>query len=201
MNAHDQPGLFDIPEASSTEPPARTTRGTNRQTWTRVATADVVVTDADALRAAAARAETGAVTLDLDLDAGADGEDDAASGEIAGSDVFDALAWLIWPTDGLEVLLEAGAVQVLSVESAVEVHSAERGALTWTVTVKLRDVNELRRLAAQAHPEEAAEVASSLSAAWRCAADPFAPLASIPGIRWQPGPVEVQHVPKCQRSR
>ena len=108
---------------------------------------------------------------------------------------------LIWPTDGLEVLLERGVVQVLSVESAVEAHFGRRGTISWTVTVKLRDVGELRRIAAEAHPEAATQITQNLSVSWRCAADPFAPLASIPGVRWQPGTVEAHHVPARQRSR
>jgi len=58
------------------------------------------------------------------------------------------------------------------------------------VTITLRanpDVEELRRLAAQAHPDAAGLIAASLAFAWQCAADPFAPLRSIPGTAWRPG--------------
>lgn len=67
--------------------------------------------------------------------------------------------------------------------------------VTWTVTVKLTDVDELRRLAAGAHPDAAGLIADSLAVAWQRAADPFAPLASIPGIAWRPGQVDVEHLP------
>lgn len=116
----------------------------------------------------------------------------------AASGVLDALAWLIWPTDGLESLLDANAVRILSVASEVQAESVDRGRITWTVTVKLIDVQQLRRLAAQAHPAEAVLIADSLAVAWQRAADPFAPLRSIPGIAWQPGHVEVQHMPRAQ---
>lgn len=200
MDAHDQPGLFDLPEGASIDPPHRATRGNNRETWTRIATAEVVITDPDALRAAATRAETGAVAIDLDAGAGHEDEGVGTFDEGSVSDVFDALVWLIWPTDGLESLLDVGAIRVLSMESAVEAQSADRGKLSWSVTVKLQDVQELRRIAAETHPDKAAEAAVSLSAAWQCSADPFAPLVPIPGITWHPGPVELQHVPARKRE-
>lgn len=64
-----------------------------------------------------------------------------------------------------------------------------------TVTVKLTDVDRVRRLATQAHPEDAALIADSLAVAWQRAADPFAPLRSIPGIAWRPVKVDVEHLP------
>jgi len=45
------------------------------------------------------------------------------------------------------------------------------------------------------NPADADLIAGSLAIAWQRAADPFAPLRSIPGISWRPGPVEVEHVP------
>ena len=80
-------------------------------------------------------------------------------------------------------------------DSEVVAESADRGSVTWTVTVKLADVDELRRFAAEAHPEEAGLIADSLAAASRLAADPFAPLRSIPGTAWRPGQVVVEHKP------
>jgi len=73
----------------------------------------------------------------------------------AANDAFDALAWLIWPTDGLEGLLEAGAFRILSVDSEAMAESVDQGAVTWTVTAKLTDIDAPRRLATQVHPDEA----------------------------------------------
>jgi hypothetical protein len=68
--------------------------------------------------------------------------------------------------------------------------------------VKLTDVDQLRRRAVQTNPGEAGLIADSLAVAWQSAADPFAPLQSIPGIRWHPGQVVVEHVPaRTPKSR
>jgi hypothetical protein len=115
------------------------------------------------------------------------------------ADAFDALAWLLWPTDGMDGPLEAGAFRILSVDIDVVPESDDRGTLTWTVTVKLTDVHTLSRLAAEAYPVEAGLIAESLAAAWQFAADPFAPLHSISGIAWQPGPVGLH--PVSQKTR
>lgn len=80
-------------------------------------------------------------------------------------------------------------------DSEVVGESADRCKVTWTVTVKLTHVDRLRRLAIQAHPDEAGLIADSLAAAWQRAADLFAPLRSIPGIAWQPVKVDVEHLP------
>lgn len=200
MDSHDQPGLFDVPDREPSTPPTRSARGRNRETWTRTATAEVTITDAEAIHAAVVRAEDQAVTIRLDPSPPE--EDTAVTGPAggAGTDAFDALVWLVWPTDGLEALLDVGAVEVLSLDCEVEPDSIDRGRLTWTVTVKLRDVQELRRIAVQARPSQAGEVAEDLALAWQQAADPFAPLRAIPGITWQPGRVEVHHVPAGRRG-
>jgi hypothetical protein len=117
-------------------------------------------------------------------------------------DGFDALAGWIWPTEGLERAIEAGALRILSMDSEVSADSVDRGTATWTVMVKLTDVDELRRLAARAYPDEAAEISDSLAVAWQRAADPFAPLRSLAGISWKPGRVVVEHLPaRAARSR
>ena len=90
---------------------------------------------------------------------------------------------------------------MLSVASEVVAESADRGTLVWTVTVKLTGVDELRRVATRAHPQEAGLIAESLAVAWERAADPFAPLRSIPGIAWRPGRVDVQHLLQRGPSR
>ena len=80
-------------------------------------------------------------------------------------------------------------------ECEVVRESADRGTATWTVTVKLTHVDRLRRLATAAHPDEAALITDSLAVAWQRAADPFAPIRSIPGIAWRPMKVDVEHLP------
>lgn len=190
-----QPGLFDLADRERPARSERPLRGRNRETWARTATAEVSVIDADALHEAAVRVEENAVTIGLAV--GPDVADTEPGPAEMGpaSEAFDALGRLIWPTEGMEGPLEAGAFRILSVDSEVVAESVDRGTVTWKVTVKLTDVDELRRLAVEAHPEEAGLIADSLAVAWRCAADPFAPLRSIPGTAWRPGHVDVEHLP------
>ncbi len=191
-----EPGLFDLPDRERPATPERPLRGRNRETWARTATAEVTIVDAGALHEAAALVQENAVTIGLRADPDVEDTEPGAPDEgRPASDAFDALGWLIWPTDGMEGPLEAGAFRILSVDSEVVAESADRGSVTWTVTVKLADVDELRRFAADAHPEEAGLIADSLAVAWRRAADPFAPLRSIPGTAWRPGQVVVEHLP------
>jgi len=190
----NEPGLFELPDLGPPALSARSRRGRNRETWARTATAEVRIVDAGALREALARVEQDALTIDVRADlADVVPEQDNVLSAI---DAFDALAWLIWPTDGLDELLEAGALRILSVESEAVAESKNQGRATWTVTVKLTDVDQLRRLALQANPEDAGSIAHDLAVAWRNAADPFAPLRSIPGIDWRPGQVNVEHLHK-----
>jgi hypothetical protein len=200
-----EPGLFDLPEQEpSTTAKRGPARGRNRETWTRTATAVVTILDAAAVLQAAARMEETGITIQLGADPGAEDEDTgpAIPGPGAAPDPLDALAWQIWPTAGLEGLLEVGAFQVLAINSDVATQSEDRARVTWTVTVKLTDVDQLRRLAIRAHPEDEALIPDSLEVAWQHAADPFAPLRSIPGITWQPGHVQVEHQPaRAARNR
>lgn len=191
----NEPGLFDLPtlERRGTASPA--VRGRNRQTWVRTAAAEVTVIDAGALSEAAAHAAENAVTIELRADADVEDTAPGSSDVVPAGNAFEALGWLLWPTAGMEGPLEAGAFRVLSEAGEVVAESVDRGAVTWTVTVKFTDVDELRRLAAEAHPDAAGLIADSLAVAWQCAADPFAPLHSIPGIAWRPGPVDVEHLP------
>ena len=194
MEAND-PGLFDLPEDEPSVPAVRVQRGRNRETWTLTATAKVVITDASALQHAAARAEQDSLTVGLDADLDAeDGETEALTSEPI-EDAFEALGWLIWPTEGMDDVLEADAFRVLEVESKINADSVDRGTATWSATIKLTDVEALRRVAVRGHPEEAEAISNSLAVAWQRAADPFAPLRAIPGITWEPGPVIVEHVP------
>lgn len=190
----EQPGLFQLPDREPQLRPERPKRGRNREVWELTATAEVTITDAPAVHAAA-RADEGYVIAasggDLDVNEAEAEASDAAPGD----DVFDALAWLIWPSDGLERAIEAGALRILSVESEARGDSADHGTATWSVTAKLTDVDALRRLAARACPDEAADISASLAVAWQRASDPFAPLRKIAGITWKPGPVVVEHLP------
>jgi hypothetical protein len=191
----NEPGLFDLPDREPPATPERPLRGRNRETWARTATAEVTIIDAAALHEAAARAEENAVTIGLSANQDVEEAEPGVPEVVPSNDALDALGWLIWPTDGMEGPLEADAFRILSVDSEVVAESVDRGTVTWTVTVKLTDVGELRRLAAKAHPEEAVSIADSLAVAWHRAADPFAPLLSIPGTAWQPGQVEVKRLP------
>lgn len=191
----NEPGLFDLPTLERPGTASRAVRGRNRQTWVRTAAAEVTIMDAGALREAAAQAAENAVTIGLPADP--DDEDTApgSSDVVPAGNAFEALGWLLWPTAGMQGPLEAGALRVLSEDGEVVAESVDRGTATWTVAVKLTDVDELRRLAAEAHPDAAGLIADSLAVAWQFAADPFAPLHSIPGIAWRPGPVDVEHLP------
>ncbi|AWH96400.1 hypothetical protein [Dietzia psychralcaliphila] len=198
-----EPGLFDLPEPAP-EPtpqpsPARPRPGRNRETWSCTVSAEVAIVDAAAVTAALAQYREDTVVVDAF--SGAVIEDPAS--EEAGPDPtlppLPQLNWLIWPTGGLEELLEEGAFRVFDVESAVTSEAADRGTATWTVTVKLTDVQLLRRVATRAQPADAVLIASSLAVAWLRAADSFAPLRSIPGISWRPVSVDIAHVPARKR--
>jgi len=191
----NEPGLVHLPDCELPGTANRALRGRNRETWARGVTAAVTVIDAGALHGAAARAAGNAVTIRLRADPDV-GDTEPGSFDVApASTAFEALGWLICPTGGMEGPLEAGAFRVLSANSEVVAESVDRGTVTWTVTVKLTNVDELRRLAAEADPDAAGLIADSLAAAWQRAADPFAPLRSIPGTAWRPGQVDVEHLP------
>ncbi len=191
----NEPGLFDLPDCERPGRSTRPLRGRNREAWARTATADVTIIDAGALHKAAALAAQNAVTIGFRADPDVEDPERGSADVAPASDAFDALGWLIWPTGGMEGPLEAGAFRVLSVDSEVVAESVHRGTVTWTVTVKLTDVDGLRRLASEAHPDAAGLIADSLAVAWQRAADPFAPLRSIPGTAWRPGQVDVEHLP------
>ncbi len=190
-----EPGLFELPDPEPQAPPPRPKRGRNRETWALTAAAEVSIIDAAAVDKAAARAE--ATTVMIGSSARSVVEDPSLedAGANPAARALDQLAGLIWPTDGLEALMEADAFRIVSLESEVVGESADRGTATWTITVKLTHVDRLRGLATQAHPDEAALIADNLALAWQRAADPFAPLRSIPGITWRPVSVDVVHLP------
>ncbi|MCA1783878.1 MAG: hypothetical protein LC679_17425 [Intrasporangiaceae bacterium] len=191
----DQPGLFDLPGREVQAPAERRQRGKNREVWTLTATAEVAITDASALLQAAARLNEGVVVTVAGADLGVEDSEPEAPDAAPVDDAFDALAWLIWPDEGLQEALDAGALRILSVESEATADAIDHETATWKVAVKLTDVNALRRLAAAAYPDDAEAISASLAIAWQRAADPFTPLRSIDGITWKPGPVIVEHLP------
>lgn len=187
----DEPVLFDLPGQDRPPPSDRSWPGRRRETWALTVTAEVTVLDADALRDAAERAQQSAVAVGLSADPAVGDPDVDSPG-----DPFDILAWLVWPTDGLEELLEAGAFRIVELSSEVAPESDDTCVLSWTVTVKLTDVAALRRIAIRAHPDKAEPIRGSLAVAWQHAADPFVPLREIPGVSWRPAQVAVRHVPR-----
>lgn len=82
---------------------------------------------------------------------------------------------------------------------SADVTIVDSGTLTWGLTVRLVDVSALRRIAVEVHPDQAASIADSLAVAWTPAADPFAALRPIPGISWEPGLVDIRHLPRPPR--
>lgn len=186
----DQPGLFDAP--ASPAPVKGPPRGRKGERCLRTVTAHVTITDAGALQEAVRRAQEEGLVVDLGPIEANDAED---LDDSLPEDGLDAVAWLVWPTEGMDALLESDAVRLEGVEIEVADDPSGRGVLTWSATVKLRNVPEMRRIAAEAHPDEVADIESSLEAAWRCAADPYEPIRSVPGITWTPGTVVVRHLP------
>lgn len=182
----DSPGLFDM----DIDVPAgheRAQRGRNRETWACAATATVTILDRDAVNDVFAELEeTAFVVGELAEPAAEDAEGLTPLGQ---------LAWLVWPTEGMDVALAADTFRILSVETEVLDDEGDRGKLAWTVTLKLRNVQELRRLAVEACPGDAELIANSLAVAWQRAIDPFAPIRSVPGIEWQAGTVDLTLVP------
>ena len=191
-----EPTLFDLPAQGAPAPQHGPQPGRKGETWACAVSATVTVLDAQALRDAASQAETNAVTMEFDADLPDDDPDVKAC-----SDILDVLVWMVWPTDGLDDVLEAGAFRILEVDTEIVPESEHEAELSWTVKVKLTDVPALRRLAVRAHPDESVLIHSSLAGAWQSAADPFAPLHSIPGIVWRPTQVAFRHIPGRERPR
>lgn len=192
-----EPGLFDLPESTAAAP--RPARGRKRETWRRTTTATVSITDRETLCRAAVLAEENQVVVHL-------GEAEPLAGDEGGADLdpvdlpLHALAELLWPTEGLDELLDAGALRVLAADSEViSEDEPDRATVVATVTVKLRDVDQVRRLATERCPDQAGAIDSDFVTAWQCAADPFAALGAIPGIAWQPVGVAIEHLPARTR--
>ena len=70
--------------------------------WALTATADVAITDASALQRAAARLNEGFVITVPGADVGVEDSEPEAPEAVPVENAFDALAWLIWPSEGLE---------------------------------------------------------------------------------------------------
>lgn len=107
-----------------------------------------------ATRTTTARAATASDTVVVDVRPGA-AIDDVADDEMGPDPALPPmpqLAWLIWPTTGLEDLLEGGAMTILEAESDVAAETPDRGTVTWTTICKLTNVQLLRRIATRAQP-------------------------------------------------
>lgn len=181
----DAPGLFEMDVDAPTRPDP--VRGRSRETWSVTTTATVVIRDPEAVSDAFTESEEAAYTLVELADPGSEESHELSP--------LDQVAWLVWPTTGLDDAVEADAFRILSVEAGVLEDHGDEGTLRWAVTVKLRDVDRLRRLAVEARPDDAEQIAQSFAAAWQRAADLFAPIRAVPGIDWQPGTVDIAHVP------
>jgi len=178
----NQAGLFDLPDPIRSRPPTRSGRGRARETFARTVVTDVSVHDAGALRAGASRALDHTVVIGE----AADAEDDDLldlQEEISLSPAA-AVQWCLEPTIGMGPLLESGAVRIDMIDLSAEEQSAELVRVAWTVTVKILDAVAVRELALTACPATDvathAEIEQSFAAAWHWAADPHAPLATIP---------------------
>lgn len=150
-------------------------------------TATITVRDRQAVRESFAESAESAYTLAVLDEPGPEVTKELTS--------LGQVAWQLWPPEGLDTAVEAGAFRVGSVGAEVVGDQGDRGTLRWEVTVKLQDVAALRRLAVEAHPDEAHQIEESLALAWQRAVDPYAPIRTVPGIDWTPVSVEVTHVP------
>lgn len=167
----------------------------------RSVTCEGVVVDGEALRAGAREVLDNVVVIDLPW-AGHDEMDvvpdqDLADQEDVDADQAVALKWCLEPTVGLETVLATGAVHLEAVTAEVVELDSERYRASWSVRLKLRDAPLLRELAqAMCGDDEPARasVDRSVTAAWERVADPFAPLAAVPGVRWEAGEVDVEQV-------
>jgi len=203
----DDLALFDLPTSPRPVGPPRVERGQPGGTYERTVVAEVTVTDAEALCAAAVHAFDSAPSITIpcnDQGNHIDEEDEAETGEreMLASDPGAALSWLIEPVDSHLPLDEAGAARTYASKVEVE-DSAEAGSrVRWAVMLKVQDVTAFRQLSLDVGPDaDPAEIANSIAAAWNHAAQPYAPLRRIPGISWTPVDVRVEHIPAAERWR
>lgn len=180
-----QPGLFDLPDPPPT-PAVRAPRDRGRrgEHWTRTVVAGLNVVDRGALRDAAHRRLSEGITIDLgpadDLD-----EDLLDPHEEIAISSAAAVRWWIDPTAGTwPELAEALRLDAVDLDATDETPRQVRAS--WSVTVTITDLDVLRTLAAG--PGRGDETFPGL---WNRAADPYAPLAGLPGISWEPIGVEI----------
>jgi hypothetical protein len=189
--------LFDLPAPEPSPAARRSDRGLTGYRYARRVAVEVAVQRIPVLLDAAVQAFDDSTMIEIgEIDADNEAPD---SREQLGRDPAAALSWLLDPIGGMWPVLEAGSATVLEVDIDAAELSPARYLLRWTVMIQLRDVAAFRRVALDACPAEdtaaAAEIATSLAAAWQRAAPPFAPLHRIPGITWSPVEAVVEHVP------
>jgi hypothetical protein len=193
----DQPGLFDLPAPDVPVAVSRVGRGRAREVYARTVVADVRVQRPAMLHVEALRSFDQSPTVVIGQLAANEAAPD--SRESVATDWTAALGWLLDPVFDLWPLIEADAVRLLEVDVDLTGRSGDRCTVSWTVTVKLRDVGAFRDVALARCPDNEvgarAEIGQSLAAAWQWAAEPYAPLRTIPGIDWTPVQVDVHHKP------
>ncbi len=185
----EQPGLFEQPDRPAPPPPhdpgSRPRRG---ERWIRTVVADLHVVDTRALRDAAHHRLSSATVVELGP-AGPD-EDDQLDphDEIITSNAA-AVRWWIEPTEGLwPQLAEALRIDAVALDATDE--GPRHVRVEWAVTVRIADVHPVRQ---HAHNpgEPPGRSGGSFADDWNRAADPYAPLAGLPGVTWTPIAVEV----------
>ncbi|MEJ7705029.1 MAG: hypothetical protein WKF47_15875 [Geodermatophilaceae bacterium] len=189
-----QPGLFDLPDPPPT-PTVRAPRGRGRrgEHWTRTVAADLHVVDRRALRDAAHQRLSEGLTIDLGPTDDTDDDPDEdlldPHEEIANSDAA-AVRWWIEPTTGtwpwLAEALRLDAVDLDCDDLDTTDENPRQVRAHWSVTVTITDIDLLRtQVPGQGDSDD------TFPELWNHAADPFAPLAGLPGVTWAPLSVEV----------
>jgi hypothetical protein len=180
----EQPGLFALPDPPPA-PPVRAPRDRGRrgERWTRTVVADLHVVDSRALREAAHSRLSEGIVIDLGP---ADDDPDLLDmhEEITTSDAA-AIRWWVEPTTGVWPQL-AEALQLEAVDLDATDEGPRRVRARWAVTVRITDAHLLRQ------PEPGSDLADeTFPELWNRAADPYAPLAGLPGATWEPTALEV----------
>lgn len=202
----DQIGLFDAPQPEPPPPPPA--RGRTRETFVRSVTVEVTVVDGEALRTGARDALDNTVVIEVPYADGGEPdveheEDPPDPVEGIDADPATALEWRLEPFAGLATVLETGAVHLEDLTLEVTEQGPDQYRARWSVRLKLRDAPLLRELAREMCADDEASRAAvdrSVAAAWERVADPFAPLAAVPGVRWAAGEVTVEQVFARARS-
>ncbi|HVL86342.1 MAG TPA: hypothetical protein VM367_18905 [Pseudonocardia sp.] len=183
------PGLFELPgRPASPSPRASVGRGRRGEGWIRTVVADLHVVDARALRDAA-RDRLSAATV-VELGPVGPEEDDLLDPyeEILTSNAA-AVRWWIEPTEGLWPQL-AEALRIEAVDLDANDEGPRQVRVVWAVTVRIADVHLVRR-----HARNPGELpgpsGGSFADDLNRAAEPYAPLAGLPGVIWTPTGVEV----------